>query len=143
MALLFLFSQSQARETLKSHLCLSSPTTRCWHLNLPNRTNSGRVLEAMCRPSCANSFGENIICICNTSSYKGHWWRCSFSGSWRPRTKGVMQGSWDLALWRKPMRGYWWKCSLVAAETPAYCRYQYHGMTTKNSSSRGGESARA
>ena len=39
---------------------------------------------------------------------EGHWWRCSLSWSWWPRTEGVMQRNWGLAPWREPMRGYWW-----------------------------------
>ena len=45
--------------------------------------------------------------------------KSSFSGSWSPRIKGVMESGWDLAPRRKPTRGYWWKCSLAVAEEPS------------------------
>jgi len=62
---------------------------------------------------------------------RGHWWRCSLSGSWRPRTEENL----SLTPWREPVRGYWWNCSPVAVEDPAFWRCQDHRMTTKNSSS--------
>jgi hypothetical protein len=45
---------------------------------------------------------------------EGNWWRCSLSCNWWPRTEGVMQRSWGLALWREPMRGCCW--SLVTVD---------------------------
>jgi hypothetical protein len=66
---------------------------------------------------------------------EGHWWRCSFSCSWWPRTEGVMQRSWGLAPWRVPMRGYWW--SLVAAEDQSVLEMTVPWDDPKNSSSSG------
>jgi hypothetical protein len=47
---------------------------------------------------------------------RGHCWRCSLSGSWRPRIEEVTQRSWGLTWWKEPMRSYLWMCSPVAAE---------------------------
>ena len=63
----------------------------------------------------------------------------SFSVSWKPMNEEVMQRSWGLAPWRKPLRGYWWKCRPVTAKDPSIWRVQYHGITTKNNSNSGEE----
>jgi hypothetical protein len=75
----------------------------------------------------------SIWCLALWEVRRGHWWRCNLSGSWRPRTEGVMQRSWGLAPCQEPVRGY--LCSPVAAEDSSVWRVQYHEMTTKNSSS--------
>ena len=62
---------------------------------------------------------------------KGHWWRCSLSGSRRTRTDRFMERSWGFVPWRQPMRDYWWKYSPVAARDLTFWRCQYLVITTK------------
>jgi hypothetical protein len=53
-----------------------------------------------------------VLALCEAR--KGHWWMCSLSCNWWPKTKGVIQKGLGLAPWRESMRVYQW--SLVAAE---------------------------
>jgi hypothetical protein len=91
----------------------------------------------MCKnhPGSAGFEGMKLGEQLSLATVQLHWWRCSLSCSWWPRTEGVTQRSWGLAPWRETIRDYWW--SLVAAEDPKYFKCQCHGMITKNSSGSG------
>jgi hypothetical protein len=80
-------------------------------------------------------------CLTLWEARRSHWWSCSLSGSWRPRTEGVMQRSWGLTPWREPIGE---SAAQLQQKTPAFWSSvwpQYHRIITKNSSSHSGVEA--
>lgn len=64
------------------------------------------------------------------------WWRCRLSGSWRPRTEGVMQRSRGFSTMKRTYEELLVKVQpSCSGRTQHIWRPQYHGMIIKNSSS--------
>lgn len=78
---------------------------------------------------------------------RGHWWRQSLNSSEQTRIEGVMERTWGLIrcgrLWvlDTQERPYRWRCSPTAEEASTFCRCQWHGTTTHDSSRHGREPA--